>query len=55
MLQRLQAAIDRGDLQVQVINMHKVGDRPQILCLPIGERPLTGAYDSIISINFQAT
>ncbi len=28
MLQRLQAALDSGDLQV--INMHKVGDGPQV-------------------------
>jgi hypothetical protein len=38
MLQRLQAAIDSGDLQV--INMHKDGDRPQILELfarPVGK------------------
>jgi hypothetical protein len=35
MLQRLQAAIDSGDLQV--INMHKDGDGPQVLELLVQE------------------
>jgi hypothetical protein len=41
MLQRLQAAIDSGDLQV--INMHKDGDGPQVLELLVQETRALGA------------
>ncbi len=41
MLQRLQAAIDSGDLQV--INMHKDGDGPQVLELLVQETRARGA------------
>jgi hypothetical protein len=47
MLQRLQAAIDSGDLQV--MNMNKDGDGPQVLELQVFARPVEKVLRELIS------